>query len=85
MIGLKRIRYNLTNMRWKKKLSKPKKEPCVGETRIQHRFAFFPVLIRNEWVWLERYNEIEVWAKNDPQRIHSRCSWHFSYKETINY
>jgi len=71
-------------MRWKKKIPKPKKARCVGEERTQYRFAIFPVLIGNEWVWWEQYKEIEVWAKNDPQRIHSRCSWHFSRKETIN-
>ena len=72
-------------MRWKKKIRKPKKERSIGEERTQYLFAFLPTLIGKEWVWLERYKEIDVWMKNDPNRIISRCSWHYSRKETIEY
>lgn len=71
-------------MRWKKKTPRTKKEPCVGEKRIQYRFAIFPVLINSEWVWLERYKSIDVWKEDDPATILSKRSWHHARRETIN-
>ena len=38
-------------MRWYKK----KEEPLIGSVERKVKFAFFPTLIDNQYVWLERY------------------------------
>ena len=40
-------------MRWK--YNRPIKpiSPSVGDTKITRKFAIFPLVVNNEWVWLE--------------------------------
>ena len=70
-------------MRWKKRKKKIKIEPSIGEERTHYYFAYIPILIGEEWVWLERFKVIAVWSPNDPHRIQCGYEWQYSHSETI--
>lgn len=46
-------------MRWP--VAKPPKEPEGGDVRALRRFALWPVVIDEQWVWLERYEKVQEW------------------------
>ena len=41
-----------------------------GETRIVKKFAWVPIAIDEEWVWLEFYMCEEQWFESE------QCFWH---------
>lgn len=48
-------------MRW---TPKPPKRRYIGDKKIVTRFAFFPIEIDGEWIWLERYKVVKTWSEN---------------------
>ena len=36
--------------------------PPLGTTRIRKRFAWFPVFIKSECIWLERYEVMQAYV-----------------------
>lgn len=60
-------------MRWEYK-------PKTDFDRIKKRFAFFPVIVEDEWVWLESYYvySIEGYAGTEVTRfntLHAAKEW----------
>lgn len=39
-------------------------EPAANETRTVRKFAWVPIRIHNNYVWLERYEECQVYIKD---------------------
>ena len=64
-------------MRWKIK----NHEPLVGDTRTRIAFTWFPTIVYQEVVWLEKIKITERWIQ-DPD-IHV-MRWVEIFRETIN-
>jgi hypothetical protein len=73
-------------MRWKIKL--PPKAPEIGDTRTVRKYAWFPTVVGDCAVWLERYRVTEEYQKNvkiEYDGIFPHLEWVEIKRETLDY